>query len=160
MIATLCQDTADYVDPMSDDLLTNAAVRWFRSNMDRNNALLAPPSGPSVVTDDFVYEDRQTGGVNMGRIDASGWQQFHATAWQVNGRGPHFSISDVIAVRGQRSAAFIIRIDYGDENFSESLSCFRLDPTLELMHRLVAFDNVAVHAAIAELDRMHAEIDD
>ena len=67
------------------------------------------------------------------------------------------SISDVIAVRGQRSAAFIIRVDYGDHTYSENLSCFQLDPTLKLMHRFVAFDNDAVDTAIAELDRLHAD---
>lgn len=128
--------------------------------MDRNNALPMPPSGPSVVTGDFVYEDRQTGGINMGRIDASGWPQFHATAWQVSGRGPHFSSSEVVAVRGQRSAAFVIRVDYGDDTYSENLSCFQLDPTLKLMHRFVAFDKDAVDTAIAELDRLHVEISD
>lgn len=90
------------------------------------------------MTDDFVYEDRQTGGVDMGRIRASGWLQLQDTAWQVSGRRPHFAISDVIAVRGQRSAAFVLRIDYGGDNWSESLSCFRLDPTLKVMNRFVA----------------------
>ena len=65
----------------------------------------------------------------------------------------------MIAVRGQRSAAFIIRVDFGGDTYSENLSCFQLDPTLKLMHRFVAFDVDASDAEIAELDRMHAEID-
>ena len=43
---------------------------------------------------------------------------------------------------------------------STILGVFQLDCTLQLQHRYVTFSPDARDEAIAELDRMHAEIDD
>jgi hypothetical protein len=143
---------------MSDEPLTNAAVEWLRAMFD---ATTERPRDPvHYLSDDFFFEDRQTGPVNYGRVDAAGWLDFVVTAWDAGGRQVRWSITKVIAVRGQRSAAMVLRLDYGNGTYSDSIQCFQMDPTLHRMHRFVGFDLEAVDAAIAELDRMHAEIND
>ena len=50
-------------------------------------------------------------------------------------------------------------VDYGNDMHTEMLPCIRLDPQLQLLQRRVQFDIDARDAAIAEVDRMQAEID-
>jgi hypothetical protein len=52
-----------------------------------------------------------------------------------------------------------IAIHYGNEMRSEMIVCLRFDPQLQRQQRRVQFDSDARDAAIAEADRMQAEID-
>ena len=53
-----------------------------------------------------------------------------------------------------------MNVDYGNGMGVEHIECWRLDATLRRANLTVAFDLDDRDAAIAELDRMHAEIDD
>ena len=53
-----------------------------------------------------------------------------------------------------------MNVDYGNGFGVEHIECWRLDTTLRRADMSVAFDLDDRDAAIAELDRMHAEIDD
>ena len=66
----------------------------------------------------------------------------------------------MVAVRGHRSAAFVEVVDYGEDTLVEVITCCRLDEDLRRIERLVILDIDDRDAAIAELDRLHAELDD
>ncbi len=110
-----------------------------------------------IFADGYVFDDRRTGGVNYGQLDATaqfrGLEQF----WLL-GSQPHFSIVEVIAVRGERCAAYIEKVAYVEADmFMETIMVMKSDPALE-RSQTVVFDVDDRDAAIAELDRMHAEI--
>jgi hypothetical protein len=68
-------------------------------------------------------------------------------------------LSEVIAGRGQRSAAVVELLDFGDDMSMQYVTTFQLDFESRLMRRSFDFNADARDAAIAELDRMHAETD-
>ena len=152
----------DYVDVMSDEPLTNAAVEFIRRGHASMNAAESPSTGEmsESVSSDFVYEARNSLGVDFGPSD---WPEFLGSIWHVSAGRPKFSELQVLAVRGQRCAVITARIDYGDDAFSEYLHCIVLDAELQRLQRIVSFDSDRPDdraAAIAELDRLHAEIDE
>jgi hypothetical protein len=145
---------------MSDEPLTNAAVEWMRETYERMNELAELPSIASAdsFTDDFVVSDRRRG-VNFGEGDASYYVRMFEGFWEAGGR-PHFSIVEVIAVRGDWSAAYRERIVYGGSDmYLEQITVVDHDPAADSWRRFVLFDPDDRDAAIAELDRMHAEND-
>jgi hypothetical protein len=145
---------------MSGEPLTNAALEWMRTTFDFVNKLDGKPAGKAPITGDFTYEDRRSGGINFGRLDASDMDAYSASAWDLTDGPLHQSIAEVIAVRGQRSVAFVEVVDYGEDTLVEVITCCRLDSDLRRIECLVILDVNDRDAAIAELDRMHAEIDD
>ena len=102
----------------------------------------------------------RTGGVNFGRLDRAGFTEFYNLSWELGAAKPRRSLVDVVAVGGQRSAAVIEKIDDGKDMVVEHIVVLQLDSTLRRHRRSVLFDVEAVEDAIAELDRLHAEIDD
>ena len=144
---------------MSDEPLTNAAVERMRQSFDRMNELAEPPVLADSFTDDFVFLDRRTG-VNFGEGNASYYARVSEQYWEVGGQ-PHWSIPEVIAVRGEWSAAYRVRVVYGvSDMFIDDINVVRFEPVGGRFRRTVLFDPDDRDAAIAELDRMHADIDD
>ena len=145
---------------MSDEPLTNAAVEWVRGLFSFWNSLDAPPIfDPATLPPDFVFEDRRST-INFGQMDAPEFQKYVAASWGLGDEPPQRSITEVLAVRGQRSAAYLQLLDLGNGSVVESVYCIRLTPDLQLPERSVQFDIEDVDEAIAELDRMHGDIDD
>jgi hypothetical protein len=142
---------------MSDEPLTNAAVEFMRTGLPFMNVAERDEIN-SPVTDDFVFDDRRSG-FNYGLIDASSYTEMIQSAWEVGSGRPTFSMLEVIAVRGQRIAAVTFTVDYGNDMHTDMISCIRFDSQLQLQQRRVVFDIDARDAAIAEVDRMHAEIE-
>jgi hypothetical protein len=66
---------------------------------------------------------------------------------------------ETVAVRGERFAACVLEIDYGNGMVSETLHVVGLDPTMRLMQRTIEFDVDDVDGANAELDRLHSQAD-
>ena len=118
---------------------------------------LAPDGLP--VTDDFIAIDRRSG-INFGQLDGPGWLAFLALIPDIGSGRADWSMPEVIAVRGERSAAVSYINDYGDDRRTEAIASFRLDASLVALERIVYFDLADREAAIAELDRLQAEIDD
>ena len=146
---------------MSDEPLTNAAVERMQDSYDRMNELAEPPpiALADHFTDDFDFSDRRKG-VNFGEGDASYFVGILQGFWEAGGQ-PHFSIVEVIAVRGEWSAAYVLRTVYGGRDmYSEAINVADCDPDGGRMRRLVLFDLDDRDAAIAELDRMHTEVGD
>jgi len=143
---------------MSDEPLTNAAVEFLRlRSASMNTAEPSPTEISESVSSDFVYSARNSLGVNFG---PSEWPVFLGSIWHVGAGRPKFSEPQVTAVRGQRCAAITASIEYGNDTFTEYLHCIVLDSELQRLQRIVSFNVDAVDAALVELDRLHAEIDD
>lgn len=66
---------------MLEGPLSNAAVEGLRATFEMLNSLDEPPADFSGMAEDFVYEDHRSGGVNFGRLDASGWLRFMGSLW-------------------------------------------------------------------------------
>jgi len=142
---------------MSDEPLTNAAVEFMRATiLDMN--LMERDEYFAPLTDDFVLDDRRSG-FNNGLIDAATYPELIRSTWDVGSGRPNWSILEVIAVRGRRIAAMMVVIGYGNDMHTDAIICVRLDPQVRRLQRVVTFDIDARDAAIAEVDRMLAEID-
>ena len=152
-------DWSRYVDAMSDEPLTNALVELAQATYLAMNVMERDEFTDQVFTDDFVFDDRRSG-FSYGLLDASAYTELNRTAWDVGSSRPNWSITEVIAVRGQRIAAVAIALDYDDDVHTESIICGCLDRHLQLLRRMVQIDVDDRDAAIAEVDRMYAEIDD
>ena len=123
------------------------------------NSLGQPPTGV-LVTDDFVLQDQRSG-FNFGRIEgAAAYLEWLAYTWRATDERPHFSILEIVSVRGRRCAAVVMNVNYGNGMGVEHIECWRLDATLRRANLTIAFDLDDRDAGIAELDRMNAEIDD
>jgi len=145
---------------MSGEPLINAATQWLRRAYERANLMETPPTN-TPVTEDFLYVDRRTGGgFNNGSLDASDWRRLVTETWQVGAGRPMFSIREVVAVRGQWSAAVVELLDFGEGMSIEYINCFQLDSVSRLMRRSFDFDLNDRDAAVTELDRLHAEMAD
>lgn len=143
---------------MSND---NAALRWLRFTTDSLNALDEPADGrhvASALADDHVFDDRRRGGANFGRIDdADAITALFESNWGLTEGRPHWTISEVVATRGERCAAIVMQIDYGNGMIVKHIACWRLDTSLRRANRHVCFDTADLEAAIAELDRLYVE---
>lgn len=139
--------------------MTNRCLEWRRGRFEFFNTLTEPPTHP--LTEDYVFEDRtRRGGVNFGRADRTGLGRIVDLVWEVSSERPQFEIVDVIAVRGERSAALRERHHYGNDTYIEVIAVTQMDPSMTLEQRLIVFDFDDVDAALAELDRVHRGIDD
>ena len=145
---------------MEDEAATNSALVAVQASLESLNQLGGPPNArelPLVATD-FSYEDRRSG-VNLGSVDASGWAQLVRTIWEVGPGTPTWSIRSVVAMRGERCAAYESVLDYGNGSVATAVQCVRLSPDLERMEHLVDFDPEDRADAVSLVDRWHAEID-
>jgi len=148
---------------MSDEALTNAAVERMIANY---SALSSTQDAAQFrrelmaedlwSTEDFQFVDRRHV-VNFGTTDAAGLIEAIATFWDV--ANPTFEVVEVVGSRGQRLAAGLVRVRFPNDTVNEWILVLELDRTLQLMRRLVQFSVDDRDAAIAELDRMHAEIE-
>ncbi|MDW3218032.1 MAG: hypothetical protein R8F63_05405 [Acidimicrobiales bacterium] len=147
---------------MSEAPLTNAAVEWLRRAYDALSSIVeVPPEGvaskidvEATIADDFTWEDRRRF-VNYGRgDDPADWFRRIETAWESADQRPHWSISEVIAVRGERIAATTIEVRRAD--FVTDFITVDLISEDARLRRHVAFDVEDREAAIAEAERLHA----
>ncbi len=110
----------------------------------------------AFLTDDYTYEDRCRG-VSFPNADAESYPALVVSTWDLGAGRPTFIVLNVLAVRGERFAAALVCIDYGNGMLRESIQVLALDASLSLLQRQVDFDTEDIDAAIAELDRLHAE---
>jgi hypothetical protein len=137
----------------------NAASEWLRNAVSVLNESESPPHGMrSSLTDDFTYEDRRSG-PSFPNLDATTFPRFVATTYETGAGRPRTSLPDVLGVRGERFAAVVYHIDYGNGMVRESITVIGLDATLRLAHRFIDFDVDDIDAAIAALDRLHSQSD-
>ena len=146
---------------MADEPLSNRAVETIRLGHAWFNSLDRRPDFDvsSAFSEDFVCEDRKTGGVSFGLMNASEYLAALQSNWDVGRQSPSFVIHRVIAVRGDRLAAVDESVDF-DDMVIHGATVWKLDSSLTRWQRIVSFDIDDVDAAVAELERMYAEIDD
>jgi hypothetical protein len=138
-------------------------VEGLRTTMEFLNALDEPPAESRRwgVSDDLVFDDRRRSGFSFGRIEGpTEYRDWLAASWGLTDERPHFTLVEVIAVRGQRCAAIVIEVDYGHDMSLRHIECWRLDADVRLADRARAFDLDDLDEAIAELDRLHTETDE
>jgi hypothetical protein len=138
---------------------SNAASEHFRRNVAFFTDSASPPGAAlrAGLRDDFVYEDRRRG-PNFPPADAESVPKYLDAIFQAGVGQPRFA-SETLAVRGERFAASMFRLDYGNGMLHESILVTSLDATLSLLQCAVEFDLDDVDGAIAELDRMHRQAD-
>lgn len=141
---------------MSDPPRTNAAIDLIRRLYDNASRLTAPPTRGTPVTDDFYLLDRRSGVPNYGRIESADYDAFTRAIWEISPGGVRLSVGSVVAVVGERLAAYVEVIE-ADLGRSETLMCVWLDADHFHLKRWVMFDLDDIDAARAELDAMDAE---
>ena len=110
----------------------------------------------AALSDDFAYEDRRRGWT-FPDADAESYPKVILSIWQTGAAGqPRWDV-ETLAVRGERFAAIVLQIDYGNGMVTESIHVFGLDATLSLVQCDVDFDLDDVDGAVAELDRLYRQ---
>ena len=110
----------------------------------------------AALSDDFAYEDRRRGWT-FPDADAEFYPKVLLSIWQTGAAGqPRWDL-ETLAVRGERFAAIVLKIDYGNGMVTESIHVFGFDATLSLLQRDVDFDLDDVDGAVAELDRLYSQ---
>ena len=118
----------------------------------------APPEDVlrAALSDDFAYEDRRRGWT-FPDADAESYPKVLLSIWQTGAAGqPRWDL-EILAVRGERFAAIVLQIDYGNRMVTESIHVFGLDATLSLVQRDIDFDLDDVNGAVAEMDRLYRQ---
>ena len=140
------------------DQPSNAASEFLRYAFASFTEDGSPPeeSVRAVLTDDFTYDDRRSG-PNFPDADADSFAKFFLTAWQTGADGqPRFE-AETLAERGERFAAVVAQVDYGNGMVGDFIIVIGLGASLSMMQRMVDFDIDDVDGAIAELDRLHGQ---
>jgi hypothetical protein len=78
--------------------------------------------------------------------------------WTLGSGAPTFEVPRIIAVRGERLALITSNTSFTDGTEIETLAVALFDTEMRLL-RFVEFDNDDEESALAELDRLHAELD-
>ena len=112
----------------------------------------------AALSDDFAYEDRRRGWT-FPDADAEYYPKVLLSIWQTGAAGQPRWDHETLAVRGDRFAAIVLKIDYGNGMVTESIHVFGFDATLSLLQRDVDFDLDDVDGAVAELDRLYRQSD-
>lgn len=107
--------------------------------------------------DDYVREDRRRL-VGVPSSDREDWFESIQAYWELSKGPPTFSVAEVVAVRGERLVLFLARVEYEQGPSTEMLIVYGLSVDMRAQHS-VMFDTDDVDAALAELDRLHAEIE-
>jgi len=133
----------------------NAARQFLSDRMTVMSSHRGETDYPLRITDDFVYDDRRRGGFSYGTIDAEHYPDFLRTLWDIGGGQVSVSITEVVAIRGDRLCLTQNLIEYSNGSTVEILGILQLGPDLTRSQRIVDFDPEDRAAACAELDRMH-----
>jgi hypothetical protein len=136
---------------------TNAAADLYRTYTARLNT--EPPAElfAEIMTDDFVRSDRRT----LIALPTANRDEFteQALIWFQMGDGPPiFEFREVLGVAGERLVLCAVWIGYKSGQGVDMLQIIVFDEKVELMEQLVSFDIDDVDDALAELDRLHVDI--
>jgi hypothetical protein len=108
-------------------------------------------------TDDYVREDRR----KLVGISSSGAREMleNALLWFDLGDGKPILTVEVVAVRGDRLVLARLHVGYRDGDATGVLSVTQFDEAVEKTQRAVRFDPDDLDAALAELDKLHTELE-
>jgi hypothetical protein len=112
--------------------------------------------GRGELADNFVHEDRRS----LVAVPATGADDYVEQILALHDiRTFRVWIDDVVAVRGQRLALCVRGQTQADTWTTQRLAVVQFDEGVERVERLVNFDLEQRDLALAELDRLHAEIE-
>ena len=137
----------------------NAAADFMRMALDRISSFDEWPERPTRVAREFVLDDRRSI-IGLGRAGRDVAMAYSAAAWKVGGGAPTLRLGKVIGTRGDRLVAAIVNGDTEDGWEDPSIMVWQLDAELRDLELAVMFDADDSDAAMTELGRLHAELDD
>ena len=115
--------------------------------------------GLSLCTEDFVRYDRRRMTAQP-PADRHGWLgAMLAFEELAGGQWPSFELTETVAVRGRRLAANRWTMTLGESGELEFIVVTRCDEAVNKMEVIYFFDPDGLDKALAELDRLHAEIE-
>jgi hypothetical protein len=112
----------------------------------------------SSFTGDFVYEDRRRGAL-FPIMGAELVEEAFASFWDTGAGRPRFTVTQTLAVRGERLVAARLVVDYDIGFVLEAIQMLQLDATVTRVQRAFDFDVDDIDTVIAELDRLHSGAD-
>ena len=116
-------------------------------------------NGLSLCTEDFIrYDHRRM--TAQPPADRQGWLDAMLTFEELSGgQWPTFELTATVAVRGRRLAANRWTMGLGEAAEVEFVIVTRTDEAVDKMDLIYFFDPEDVKDALAELDRLHAELE-
>jgi hypothetical protein len=157
-VATQCADTVRHVEGEPRNAASEAVRAGF-ANMTRLRELgdTEMRQFRNRFADDYTREDRRrlVGVPSSGRED---WFESIQAYWELGMGPPTFSVAKVLAVRAERLVLFLARVEYPQGPATEMLIVYGLSVDGKAQ-RSVMFDADDIDAALAELDRQHADIE-
>lgn len=115
--------------------------------------------GLSLCTHDFVRYDRRRMTAQP-PADRQGWLEAMITFEELaGGHWPTFDLTETLAVRGHRLAANRWTMGLGESGEVEFIVVTRANEPVDRMEVVYFFDPEDVDAALAELDRLHSEVE-
>jgi hypothetical protein len=137
---------------------TNRAVERVRECvMLLNDREYVATRGRELFAPDFVRLDRRRL-VTQPPLDRDGFIASWFELETLSGTFPRLQITDVIAVRGDRLAAYRLTLHLTDAARYDLVDVIRFDRAVDRSEVLVRFDAMDAGAAIAEVDRMDEEL--
>ena len=113
----------------------------------------------NILAPNFVRRDRRKL-IGMPDANADEWIAAQFEYERVAGRFGSWHDIEIVAVRGDRYVAARVLNRLGDLGENELVFVEQLDADLERVELISLFDPDDIDEAIAELDRLHTEIDD
>ena len=115
--------------------------------------------GLSMCTEDFVRYDRRRMTAQP-PADRQGWLDAMITFEELaGGQWPTFELTDTVAIRGRRLAALRWTMGVGEVGEVEFIVVSRANEVADKMEVIYFFDPEDMNEALAELDRLHTEIE-
>ena len=116
-------------------------------------------NGLSLCTEDFIRYDRRRMTAQP-PADRQGWLDAMLTFEELSGgHWPTFELTGTLAVRGRRLAANRWTMGLGEAGEVEFVVVTRTDEAVDKMELIYFFDPEDTSPALAELDRLHAELE-
>lgn len=139
---------------------SNAASEWLRVGWSILSTVETAPTFDQLrpfISDDFSSEDRRRGRPTFPNADADAYARELVSFWQTGVGMPHGKVREVLGVQGERFAACVVELDYGNGMTATWIQVVALDANLRVCQREIAFDVDDIEGALAELNRLSTE---
>ena len=145
---------------MGDEPSNAASELAYRTMTLMNDREFMLRDGLSLCTEDFVRYDRRRITAQP-PADRQGWVDAMFTFEELaGGLWPTFDLTETVAVRAGRLAVTRWTMSLGDIGEVEFIIAARTNEAIDRMEVIYFFDPGDMDEALAELDRLHAEIED
>jgi hypothetical protein len=143
---------------MGSELSNEASEFAHRSVELLNDREFMVRNGLSMCTEDFIRYDRRRMTAQP-PADRQGWLDAMLTFEELSGgQWPTFELTDTLAVRGHRLVANRWTMGLGEAGQVEFVVVTRADEAVDKIELIYFFDPEDMDDALAELDRLHAEL--